>query len=163
MLKTNQFFFSDTSTLSEVLKTLKRLNSGHLEKRKASYSISQIYMEYIKSCLILFDSMDCTTLGFPCLSLSPRQSFTVSSLSFTNSLSLCSKLCPLSQGCHLTISSSVAHFSSCPQSFPASGFFQWVSSSHQVAKVLELQLHHQSFQWIFRVDFHTLFQNRVMV
>ena len=28
-------------------------------------------------------------------------------------------------------------------------FSQWVSSSHQVAKVLELQ--HQSFQWIFRV------------
>ena len=27
------------------------------------------------------------------------------------------------------------------------GLFQWVSSSHQVAKVLELQLEHQSFQW----------------
>ena len=33
------------------------------------------------------------------------------------------------------------------------GLFQWVSSLHQVAKVLELQLQHQSFQWIFRVDF----------
>ena len=32
------------------------------------------------------------------------------------------------------------------------GIFQWVSSSHQVAKVLELQLQHQSFQWIFRID-----------
>ena len=31
--------------------------------------------------------------------------------------------------------------------------FQWVSSSHEVAKVLELQLQHQSFQWIFRTDF----------
>ena len=31
--------------------------------------------------------------------------------------------------------------------------FQWVSSSHQVAKVLELQFQHQSFQWIFTVDF----------
>ena len=31
--------------------------------------------------------------------------------------------------------------------------FQWVSSSHQVAKVLELQLQHHSFQWIFRTDF----------
>ena len=30
--------------------------------------------------------------------------------------------------------------------------FQWFSSSHQVSKVLELQLQHQSFQWIFRVD-----------
>ena len=33
------------------------------------------------------------------------------------------------------------------------GLFQWVNSSHRVAKVLELQLHHQSFQWIFRTDF----------
>ena len=33
------------------------------------------------------------------------------------------------------------------------GLFQWANSSHQVAKVLELQLQHQSFQWIFRVDF----------
>ena len=31
--------------------------------------------------------------------------------------------------------------------------FQWVISSHQVAKVLELQLQPQSFPWIFRVDF----------
>ena len=31
--------------------------------------------------------------------------------------------------------------------------FQWVGSSHQVAKVLEPQLQHQSFWWIFRVDF----------
>ena len=31
--------------------------------------------------------------------------------------------------------------------------FQWVSSSHQVARVLEFQLQHQSFQWIFGVDF----------
>ena len=33
------------------------------------------------------------------------------------------------------------------------GLFQWVGSSHQVAKVLELQLQHQSFQWIIRVGF----------
>ena len=32
------------------------------------------------------------------------------------------------------------------------GIFQWVSSSNQVAKVLELQLQHQSFQWIFKTD-----------
>ena len=32
------------------------------------------------------------------------------------------------------------------------GLFQWVSSSHQVAKVLELQLQHQSFQWTPRTD-----------
>ena len=33
------------------------------------------------------------------------------------------------------------------------GLFQWVSSSHQVAKVLEFQLQDQSFQWIFRIHF----------
>ena len=39
-----------------------------------------------------------------------------------------------------------------PSSFPRSRvFFQQVGSLHQVAKLLELQLKHQSFQWIFRV------------
>ena len=33
------------------------------------------------------------------------------------------------------------------------GLFKWVSSSHQVAKVLEFQLQHQSFWWLFRTDF----------
>ena len=48
----------------------------------------------------------------------------------------CSSSCPSNWWCHLTISSSVMPFSSCLQSFSASGsFFQWVRSSHQVAKV----------------------------
>ena len=55
----------------------------------------------------------------PCPSLSPR---------------VCSNSCPLSQWCHPTISSSVAHFSSCLQSFPASGSFQCVTSLHQVSR-----------------------------
>ena len=33
------------------------------------------------------------------------------------------------------------------------GLFKWVSSSHQVTKVLEFQFQHQSFQWTFRTDF----------
>ena len=33
------------------------------------------------------------------------------------------------------------------------GLFHWVSSLHQVAKILELQLQHQSCKWIFRTDF----------
>ena len=32
-------------------------------------------------------------------------------------------------------------------------FFQWVHSLHQVAKVLESELEHKSFQWIYRTDF----------
>ena len=33
------------------------------------------------------------------------------------------------------------------------GLLEWVSSSHQVAKVMELHLQRQSLQWTFRVDF----------
>ena len=47
---------------------------------------------------------------------------------------VCSNSCPLSRWCHSTISSSVTPFSSCTQSFPASGSFlatdvfrEWVS------------------------------------
>ena len=69
----------------------------------------------------------------PCLLLPPR---------------IYSNSCPLSWWCRPTISSSVIPLSSRLQSFPASG--KWVSSSHQVAKVLELQ--HQSFQWIPSTD-----------
>ena len=46
--------------------------------------------------------------------------------------------------------------SSSPPSFNLSqhqGLFKLVSSSHQMAKVLEFQLQCQSFQWIFRTDF----------
>ena len=33
------------------------------------------------------------------------------------------------------------------------GLFKWVSTLHQVAKVLEFQLQHQYFQWVLRTDF----------
>ena len=57
--------------------------------------------------------------------------------------------CPLSLWCHPTILSSSPALNLSQQQ----GLFKWVSSSHQVAKVLEFQLPHQSFQWIFRADF----------
>ena len=75
--------------------------------------------------------------GHPCPSPFPRV--------YSNS-------CPLSQWCHPTISSSVIPFSSCLSLSQHQDTFKWVSSSHQVAKVLEFQLQHQSFQWIFRTD-----------
>ena len=46
-----------------------------------------------------------------------------------------------------------------PLSLPAlnlsqhQSLFHWLGLLHQAAKVLELQLQHQSFQWTFRVDF----------
>ena len=53
---------------------------------------------------------------------------------------VCSNSCALSPWCHPIISSSVAPFSSCLHSLPASGLSQWIDSSHQVARVFELQL-----------------------
>ena len=66
---------------------------------------------------------------------------------------VCSISCPLSWWCHQTISSSVT-----PSPFACNisqhqDLFRWVTSSYQVVKVLYLQLQHQSFPWIFRVDF----------
>ena len=61
--------------------------------------------------------------------------------------------CPLSRWCHPTISSSVFSFSSCFQSFLVSGSFLMSQFFTSVAKVLEFQLQHQSFQWILRTDF----------
>ena len=61
--------------------------------------------------------------------------------------------CPLSPWCHPAISSSIIPFSSAFNLSQHQGLFQRVSTSHQVVKVLELQLQHQSFQWVFRVDF----------
>ena len=59
-------------------------------------------------CPTLCNPMDCGTPGFPVLHYL---------------LGVCSNSCLLSRWCHPTISSSVAPFSSCPQSFPASGSF----------------------------------------
>ena len=75
---------------------------------------------------------------------------------------VCLNSCPLNQGCHPTILVSVS--SPSPPALNLSqhqGLFQWVSSSYQVAKVLELQLQHQSFNEYsglisFRIDWFDL-------
>ena len=65
----------------------------------------------------------------------------------------CSNSCPSHQWCHPTMLSSVIPFSSCLQSFPASGSFLMSQVFASGGQVLELQLQRQSFQWIFRTDF----------
>ena len=63
-----------------------------------------------------------------------------------------SNLCPLSQWCHPTIYPLLSPY---PPTFNLSqhqGLFKWVSSSHQVVKVLEFQLQHQSLQWTPKTD-----------
>ena len=52
----------------------------------------------------------------------------------------CSNSCPSNLWCHTTISSSVTPFSSCLQSFPASGFFayQWLKDLRDICKCVRL-------------------------
>ena len=88
-------------------------------------------------CQTLCDAMDCSTPGLPILH-QPLQ-FTQTHVHWvSDAIQLYH---PLS--------------SPSPPAFNLSqhqGLFKRVSSSHQVAKVLELQLQHQSFQWLFRTD-----------
>ena len=78
----------------------------------------------VKLCLTLCEPMGLQHARLPCPSLFPR---------------VCSNSCPLNPWCRLTISSSVAPFSSCPQSFPASGSFplsQLLTSGGQSIRAL---------------------------
>ena len=75
--------------------------------KKCGPSFNQ-FSSIAQSHLTLCDPMNCSTPGLPVHH---------QLLEFTHS-------CPLSQGCHATISSSVVPFSSYLQSFPASGSFQ---------------------------------------
>ena len=89
-----------------------------------------------QSCPTLCDPMDCSTPGFLVL-------HHLLELTQTHVHQVGDAIQPS----HLLSSPS-------PPAFNLShyqGLFQWVSSSHQVAKVLEFQ--HQSLQWIFRTDF----------
>ena len=54
-------------------------------------------------------------------------------------------LCPLSLWCHPTTSSSVVPSPLALNLSQHQGLFQWVISSHQVTKILQLQLQHQCF------------------
>ena len=91
-----------------------------------------------KSCLTVCNPTDCTTQAplFSIIAWRLLKSMSVELVMLSNYLILCRPLLLLT----LKLSQH-------------QGPFQWVGSSHQVAKVLELQLQHQSFQWIFRVDF----------
>ena len=97
-----------------------------------------VFSSVAQSCLTLCDPMGCSTPGLPVHH---------QLLEFTQTHVHC---------VGDAIQSSHPLSSPSPPAFNLSqhqGLFQWVSSSHQVAKVLEFQLQHQSFQWVFRTDF----------
>ena len=102
------------------------------------FQCSVQFSSVTQSCPTLCDPRDCSTPGLPVHHQLPE--FIQTHVHWDGDAILPSH--PLS--------------SPCPPTFKLSqyqGLFQWISSSHQVAKVLEFQLQHQSFQWIFRTDF----------
>ena len=88
-------------------------------------------------CLTLCDPLDCSMPGFPVLH---------SLLEFAQ-IPHIHCISGAIQPSHPLLPSSPFAFNHSQHQ----GLFQWVDSSHQMAKVLELQ--RQSIQWIFRVDF----------
>ena len=105
--------------------------------RRPSWSYTDCcYCLVAKLCLTLCNPMVCSMPGFPVLYY--LLEFAQIHVHWVSDAI---------QPSHLLLSPS-------PPAFNLSqhqGLFQWVGSSHQVAKISELQ--HQSFQWIFRVDF----------
>ena len=104
---------------------------------KCHYPLSQ-FSSVTQSCPTLCDPMDCSMLGFPVHHQLPG--LTQTHVHWVGDVI---------QPSHLLLSPPPPAFSLSQHQ----GLFQRVSSSHQVVKVLEFQLQHQSFQWIFRTDF----------
>ena len=102
------------------------------------YSWITQFCSVTQSCLTLCDPMDCRTPGFPVLSCVPE--FAQTHVHWVSDAI---------QPSHPLSSPSLPAFNLSQHQ----GHFKWVSSSHQVAKVLELQLQHQFFLWTFRTDF----------
>ena len=105
------------------------LNPGFLHCSQSVSSVAQ-------SCPTLCDSIDCSMPGLPVHHQLPE--FTQTLIHWV-SVAI--------QPPHPLLSPSLP----APNLSQHQGLFKWVSSSYQVAKVLEFQ--HQSFQWIFRTDF----------
>ena len=102
-----------------------------------SYFSRVQYSSVVQSCLTLCDPMECSTPGLPVHRQLPE--FTQTHVHWVG----------------YAIQPSHPLSSPSPPALNLSqhqGLFKWVSSSHQVAKVLEFQLQHQSFLWIFRTD-----------
>ena len=114
-------------------------NSNVIEHLKTKYNkwLAQ-FSSVAQSCPTLCDPMDCSMPGLPVHCQLPE-------LAQTHVHQVGDAIQPS----HPLSSPSLPAFN-LPQH---QGLFKWISSSNQVARVLEFQLQHQSFQWIFRTDF----------
>ena len=106
---------------------------------KASYSFASVQFSSVAQlCLTLCDPMDYGKPGFPV-----HHQLLVLAQTHVH------RVGDAIQPSHPLSSLFPPAFSLCQHE----GLFKWVSSLHQVAKVLKFQLQYQSFQWIFRIDF----------
>ena len=94
-------------------------------------------VQFSQSCLTLWDPMDCSTPGLPVHH--QLLEFTQTHVHWVSDAIQPSH--PLS-----------SPPPPAPNRSQHQGLFQWVRSLHQVAKIVEFQLQHQSFQWILRTD-----------
>ena len=109
-------------------------SSVHVHMHVCMYQFSSVS----QMCPTLCDPMDCSMPGFPVHHQLPE--FTQTHVHWAGDAIQPSH--PLSSPSPPAVNPSQHQ-----------GLFQWLSSLHWVAEVLELQLQHQSFQWIFRTDF----------
>ena len=106
-----------------------------MEEKQVFFSSVRLSVSQFAQCLC--DPVDCSTPGFPVHHQFPE-------LAQTHVHRVSDAIQP-----------SHPRSSPSPPAFNLSqhqGLFQWVSSSHQAAKVLEFQLQHQSFQWTSRTN-----------
>ena len=130
--------FSSLGFYTEHLRgtNLKCLPSSQLDMTPSSRQLVQ-FSSVAQSCLTLCNTMNHSTPGLPVHHQLPEftQLMSIASVMPSKHLILCPPLLLPPSIC------------------PSQDLFKWVSSSQQVAKILEFQLQHQSFQWIFRSDF----------
>ena len=127
------------SPISQTQLEAREQGSYVMQSLESAYrGISSVQISSVaKSCPTLCNPMDCSMPGFPVHHQLPE--FTQTHVHWVSD----------------AIQPSHSLWSPSPPSFNLAqhpSLFQWVSSSHQVAKVLEFQLQHQSFQWLSRPD-----------
>ena len=120
----------------------------HAEKTAAEDLPSILYILFVPNSADESTLEDFSLVTQLCLSLRPYRLQHARIPCHTLSARVCSNSCPSNQWYHPTISSSVIPSPPALSLSQHQGLFQWVTFSHQVAKVLELQLQYQCFQWI---------------
>ena len=110
---------------------------SHTDSVRYMKILTNQFSSVTQSCMTLWDFMDCTTPGLPV-----HHQLQELAQTYVH------RIGDVVQPSHPLSSPSPPVFNLSQHQC----LFQWINSSHQVAKVLEVQPQHQSFQWIFRTD-----------